>query len=461
MVEIDIKKTLRLSLIEGAGASVFLILIQGFVFTKIALEFGVDELLLGFLMGIQLLSQVFQIFVPAFINRLQKRKPFVMIFIIISRAFWLLLLILSVIGWANQEIFITVISLSFIFGAFAGNAWTSWMRDLIPDQKMGSFFGLRNMINTVVSLIFTWVFSEILESNPTIHGVRIVILIGIICAVWSIFFLSKQYDPPLKDTQSGNLFKYIVSDKNNMRLMIFGGFWNFAILFTAPFFAYHQIENLKMSFSFLGYLSITFSGVMIVLIVLWGKLSDRIGHKNILRIGVTIASAVSIMWFFMTPQNLHILMWVDACLAGAAWSAINLSVFTLPLIVGGKSAGIIYGFFSAFNGIFGFIGSMLGGVAAKYLSGYSFQLFDMDMNGLQIMFLIGGLMRLFSLYFLNKINVTGHIRLRAALGQRMVNINRRLSRDFFEPMPRYMYMKSLEVLSPKKAKKIKNEISLF
>lgn len=461
MVETDIKKTLKLSLIEGAGASVFLILIQGFVFTKIALEFGVDELLLGFLMGIQLLSQVFQIFVPLIISRLHKRKPFVIVFIAISRAFWPLLLLLSVIGWANQEIFITIISLSFIFGAFAGNAWTSWMRDLIPDNKMGSFFGLRNLINTGVSLVFTWIFSRILESNPNIQGVRIVILIGFLCALWSIFFLSRQYDPPLKDTQSGNLFKYIVSDKNNIRLMVFGSFWNFAILFTAPFFSYHQIENLKMSFSFLGYLSITLSSVMIISVILWGKLADRIGHKNILRIGVTLASAVSIMWFFMSPQNLGVLMWVDAFLAGTAWSAINLSIFTLPLIVGGKSAGVIYGFFSAFNGIFGFLGSIMGGIAAKYLSGYSFQMMNLDMNGLQIMFLIGGFLRLSSLYFLNKINVTGHIQLRTVLGQRVVNINRRLSRDFFEPMPRYMYLKSLEVVSPKKAKRIKNERSLL
>src|SRR6056297_3067841 len=246
MGEHDIKKALKLSLVEGAGASVFLILIQGFVFTKIALEFGVDELLWGFLMGIQQPSQVFQIFVPIIINRLQKRKPFVIIFVAISRSFWPLLLILSAIGWANQEIFITIISLSFIFGAFAGNAWTSWMRDLIPDQKMGTFFGLRNLINTIVSLIFTWIFSRILELNPNIHGVRIVILIGFICALWSIVFLYKQYDPPLKDVQSGNLFKIVVSDKNNIRLMVFGGLWNFAILFTAPFFSYHQIENLNM-----------------------------------------------------------------------------------------------------------------------------------------------------------------------------------------------------------------------
>ncbi len=461
MIESDIKKALKLSLIEGAGASVFLILIQGFIFTKIALEFGVDELLLGFLMGIQLLSQVFQIFVPMIINRLQKRKPFVIFFIALSRAFWPLLLIMSLLGWANQEVFITIISLSFIFGAFAGNAWTSWMRDLIPDSKMGSFFGLRNLINTVVSLIFTWIFSRILENNPDIHGVRIVILIGFICAIWSIFFLSKQYDPPLKDSKSGNLFKYIVSDKNNIRLMVFGGFWNFAVLFTAPFFSYHQIQNLNMSFSFLGYLSITFSGVMILSVILWGKLADKIGHKNILRIGVALASVVSIMWFFMAPQNLHVLMWVDAFLAGTAWSAINLSIFTLPLIIGGRSAAVVYGFFSAFNGVFGFLGSVLGGVAAKYLSGYSFTLFELDMNGLQIMFLFGGIMRLFSLYFLNKINVSGHIRLRTVLGQRVVNINRRLSRDFFEPMPRYMYLKSLEVVSPKKASRIKKEISLL
>ncbi len=457
MKEFDIKKTLRLSIIEGAGASVFLIMVQGFVFTKIALEFGVDELLLGFLMGIQLLSQVFQIFVPAIINKLQRRKPFTIVFIALSRSLWLLLLLFSFIGWATQQWFLVIISLSFIFGAFAGNAWTSWMRDLIPDNKMGSFFGMRNLINTFVSLIFTWIFSRILENNPNMNGVRLVIIIGVICAAWSIFFLSKQQEPPLKDTQSGNLFKFVISDRNFRKLLAFGGFWNFSILFTAPFFSLHQIQNLNMSFSFLGYLSITFSGVVIVFVVFWGKMADRIGHKNILRIGVALASGVSIMWFFMSPQNKHILMWVDALLAGMAWSAINLSIFTLPLIVGGKSAGVLYGFFSAFNGIFGFLGSILGGIAAKFLNQYHFEFLNLDMNGLQIMFLAGGFMRLFSLYYLNKVDVSGHVKLRTVLGQRFVNINRRLSRDFFEPLPRYVYLRSLKIISPEKAKKIKEE----
>jgi MFS family permease len=439
-----IKKAMKLSILEGSGASVFLIMTQGFIFTKIALEFGVNEFLLGFVMGVQLLSQVFQIFVPRIVNKTGRRKPLVLGFSFLTRGLWILLVLFPFIGLATQQLFISVVSISFIFGAFSGNAWTSWMRDLIPDNKMGSFFGLRNLINAGVSLMFTLIFSRILEHSSNMQGVQTVITIGALVSLFSMLFLWKQYEPPLKTIETGNMFKYIMSDKNNIRLFIFGGFWNFANLFAAAFFSYHQIKNLHLSFSLLGILSLSFNVVMILCVFFWGRVADKIGHKNVLRIGVTLASMLAGVWFFMTPQTMNVLMWVDTTLGGMTWSAINLSIFTLPLIVGGTSSGILYGYFAAINGVCGFIGSTLGGTAAHYLNNYNFIFLNMEMNGIQIMFLMTGLMRFCSLFLLNRVKVSGDIHLRTVVGRRFAGFNRRRgSRDIFAPVPRNMYLKSL------------------
>ncbi|HOO33302.1 MAG TPA: MFS transporter [Thermotogota bacterium] len=444
MEEKILRRAMINSIIEGSGASVFLIMIQGFVFTKVAIEFGVNEFLLGFLMGIQLLSQVFQIFVPRIINRVGKRKPIVIIFSFLTRSLWLLLVIFPIFGLITKQLFISVVALSFIFGAFSGNAWTSWMRDLIPEKKMGTFFGTRNFINTAVSLTFILIFSRILEHNPNMKGVQIVVLIGSIVSLLSIFFLWKQHEPPLKDMETGNLFKFIISNKNNVRLLIFGGFWNFANLFASAFFSFHQIQNLHMSFSLLGILSMSFNLVMIGCAFFWGKIADKIGHKNVLRIGVVLASILATVWFFMTPQTVSVLMWVDISLGGIAWSAINLSIFTLPLIVGGSSAGILYGYFAAVNGIFGFIGSLFGGTAANYLSNVNFSFFSLEMNGLQFIFLSTGIMRFLSLFLLNRVEVKGHVRLKQAFGRQFAGFNRRRgSSDLFEPIPLFSYMNSM------------------
>ncbi len=444
MEEKILRKAMINSILEGSGASVFLIMIQGFVFTKVALEFGVNEFMLGFLMGIQLLSQVFQIFVPRIVNKVGRRKPIVILFSFLTRALWLLLVLFPLLGIVTQQLFISVVALSFVFGAFSGNAWTSWMRDLIPEKKMGSFFGTRNFINTAVSLTFILIFSRILENNPNMTGVQIVITIGSIISLLSIVFLWRQHEPELKVIETGNLFKYIMSDKNNIRLLIFGGFWNFANLFAAAFFSFHQIKNLNMSFSTLGILSMSFNIVMILCAFFWGRVADKIGHKNVLRIGVSLGSVLASIWFFMTPQTMSVLMWVDTTLGGITWSAINLSIFTLPLIVGGSNAGVLYGYFAAINGICGFIGSVLGGTAANYLSDVTFTMMNLEMNGLQIIFLSTGILRFCSLFLLNKVEVRGHIKLRSAVGRPFAGFNRRRgSRDIFEPMPRYRYLSSL------------------
>jgi len=438
-----VRKSLKLSVLEGTWAVVFSLLLQGFVFTKIALEFGADEVLLGLILGIQLLSQVFQLFVPRIVSRLGHRKKFVISFISVSRGMWILFLVFPLLGWVSPNLFLIVASASYITGAFAGNAWTSWIRDLVPQEKMGRFFGLRNLVHSFSSLVFTFVFSRILDTWPNMTGVRFVLLIGISAGFASLFILSRQYEPPVKELVQGNLFAILKSSQNYRRLLAFGGFWNFSILFTAPFFPLHQLKNLNVNFTLLGYLSIVASLVIILFYWIWGRVADRVGHKNILRIGITSAGMVAFMWFFMTPETMGTLLWVDAVATGVGWSAINLAMFTLPLLVGGESASIIFGFFAAFNGVCGFAGSLVGGFAAKAVSTTTFSLGPLSMYGIQILFLISGVLRLISLFFLGKVSVTGHVKLRTVFFQKVMGINRRITRDLFEPIPRYLLMRTV------------------
>jgi len=117
------------------------------------------------------------------------------------------------------------------------------------------------------------------------------------------------------------------------------------------------------------------------------------------------------------------------------------------MLVGGENTSEIVSLFASSNGLSGFIGSVVGGLLGRFLTPFHFILFGMDFFGIQILFLIAGVLRLLTLFLLPRVQVVGHVSLKTVMSSRLSGINRRASRDMFEPVPRYLLVKRM---NPKK-----------
>jgi len=381
---------MKISIFEGMFSIVFIVAIQGYFFTKTVLELGGDELILGVLTSIQFLGQSFQLFVPKIIEKIGSRKRFIIFGNGVGRGLWGLLVILPLLHLkVSTGILVATIGSSFILMNMASNAWTSWMRDLVPSETMGSYFGRRNLFITLISMASTYIFSMILNSKPNI----------------------------------------------TRKLLLFGFYWNFIILFSSPYFSFHLLENIRIQFKYLGYFSLLSSSLSMFFYLMWGKLADRIGHKNIFRIGVSGAAFLATMWFFMTPSTVWKLLWIDSIMAAISWSAINISLFTIPILVSGKSTSVYISLFATFSGIGGFLGSLTGGAIAKMLSNVYLEIDGFDVRGIQFMFLTAGILRIISIFWINKVNVVGHVSLRNYLFVGFTNFSRRVRGNLFAQPP--------------------------
>jgi hypothetical protein len=103
------------------------------------------------------------------------------------------------------------------------------------------------------------------------------------------------------------------------------------------------------------------------------------------------------------------------------------------MLVGGESAIVLVAFFGAVNGLFGFIGSLVGGLLSRWLVPLTFTMGELNMQGIQFLFLGSGVMRIGCLFLLKRVSVVGHIRLRTALFETMTNITRRGAKEHTEP----------------------------
>ncbi|MEJ5230347.1 MAG: MFS transporter, partial [Pseudothermotoga sp.] len=229
---------------------------------------------------------------------------------------------------------------------------------------------------------------------------------------------------PLKSSGALIETRVVFQDYNFMRLCTFYLLWNAVIAFTSPFYSYHLLKNLNVPFSYIGVTTVINSLVAMAFYCIWGKLSDRYGHKTIAVLGIIMACYVSPLWILMNQYTWRYMMIVDVVMSGIAWSAINLTFLTLPMEVARSSSPAYFAIYSTFGGIGGLIGAVLGGATAKLLSPISFSIFGIPIVGVQIMFFTASFLRASTLKFILKVKTKRYVPVRRLIVSALSHIPR-------------------------------------
>ncbi|HBT38599.1 MAG: Major facilitator superfamily MFS_1 [Thermotoga sp. 50_1627] len=401
--------------LEGVASTLYILLTQGAIFTGLAIAFNLDEFLIGLTASFPMIAQIFQILSPLVVEKFPRRRTLVNLFNLLSRLPWTFLLVFLAFEKRNPTFFVLIFAVSQIFGTLAGNAWTSLVRDLIPESERGTFFGRRNVYVSLTSLVFFYVYSLLIDQLKDPLGYQLAIAIGMFGTFLSFWAMLKVPEVPLKSSSASAEVKFVFQDRNFMKLCLFYFVWNVVIAFTSPFFSYHLLKNLQVPFSYIGFTGVLSSVVAMIFYFIWGRLSDNIGHKSVAMVGVFIVSFLPPMWFFMNTFTYRYLMIADAVITGIGWSAINLSFPTLPMEVAQSSSSAYFATYAALGGVGGLIGALSGGTIAKLLSDVHLGTSNLPIYGIQLMFLASGLLRAFTLRLLGRVRTRRYVPLRTLI----------------------------------------------
>ncbi len=416
----------RCFILEGVASVLFILMAQGAVFTGLAVIFKLDEFKLGLAASFPLIAQILQILTPYFVEKFERRKFLTNTFNISGRILWTTFVISAIaFKWYRSSLFISVFAISQILTSMAANIWMSWIRDLIPVEKRGKILGKRNLYVSLSTLVVFYIYSELID-NLHKNGYILISILGILGTSLSFYYMGKLPDVPIKRVGALAALRSVLQDENFVRLSVFYAFWNFATIFTSPFFMYHLIKNLHVSFRYISVYTISSSLIAMLFYRIFGNISDEVGHKSVAHFGISIVSITPILWLFMNSKTYHYLLLVDATITGIGWSAINLSMVTLPMEVATGTQSAYFSIYTSFGGVGGLIGSLLGGVVGKALSAYHWQKFGMDFYGLQLVFVTGGILRFTSLLFLKKVKVKKNISVRRYFFNSLTVIFRRI-----------------------------------
>lgn len=355
--EKDIQQGLINVIKDGVASQIMATLTGGVFLVAFALQLGASNMTIGLLAAISPLTQFIQIPSVYLIQKIGKRKITCIYATAAGRFFLLLIALLPFIPSTQSKInlLVTALFLHSLLGAVGGASWNSWMRDLIPQEKMGSFFARRMMLATAGGMIVSFAAGAYIDiwkkllPDYQIAGYSILFMAGFGAGILGIHFIRGIPEPGKREGEERDFLKTLfqpLKDLNFRNLIVFSTIWSFALNMAAPFFTVYMVKRLELGVSLIVALGALSQIISLMFLNIWGKISDRFSNKSILQICVPAFLVCTLAWTFTTLPEKHFftfpLLVIIHIFMGISVAGINLASGNIGLKLSPKGQATSY-----------------------------------------------------------------------------------------------------------------------
>ncbi|QSJ18341.1 MFS transporter [Nostoc sp. UHCC 0702] len=425
-----IRNSLTASTIDGVLAAVFGLTTGGILLSNFLVELDASPVVFGLLSSIPMLVNLIQPVGAYLSERTTSRFQYALRTHGIARTLWLILVVgIATCNWggfnSHQLLILTlsIISVTHLLGGLGSASWLSWIAMIVPKQLRGRYFGLRNSAVSLTNLLCLPIAGLAVSHWPggTLQGYGIVLLLGILLGILSILcqyfqldmnpqlqntvvassvekksFVSEEESageliPKLNVTPPQNNFASIISNNSNfLKFLVYFSLWALAVNISSPFFNLYMLDKLDLDVSWVTLYSSIQAGANLLMMMLWGKLADKIGNRPILLLVGILVAVTPVFWLGIGSNRLDIWLWLPLLhvLAGVTWAAIDLCNNNIQIgIAPIKNQSIYFAIAAAVAGGSGALGTIIGSFIAQFI-GY---------GGLLGLFAVSSLLRLVAL----------------------------------------------------------------
>lgn len=392
---------LALVIRDGLTTEAMSVLTGGAFLVALALKLGASNFQIGVLASVGTIASIFQLAAIYLIQKYRNRRAIVVYTSFIARTSLVLIACLPFLFAADisLNLIIAFLFLHHTLGAIAGLCWTSWMKDLIPEHMLGSFFGQRSRGIQIISIVMNFLVAFALDyikqhyPNQELLAYCVMFVLGAIAGLYGVYLLARTPEPRIQMTEQNILNLFIIPFKNfNFKnLMVFHALWLFAINLASPFFTVYLLKTLAYPLSYVISLTIIGQVTNILFIRVWGKYSDKYSNKSILQVCCPIYLFCILAWTFTTLPYKHEytlpLLVLIHIFSGISVSGVNLALNNIGLKLAPKGDGVFYiSAKSILNAAIGGIAPIFGGLFADFFSSFTLS-WDLKLNTPQNTFL--------------------------------------------------------------------------
>ena len=392
-----IRTSLRASTIDGIFAGIFGITTGGILLSNFLVELDAAPVAFGILASIPMLVNFIQPLGAYISERFSSRYQYSLLIYAPSRLIWLILVI-CIAAFSQQLInsqqlvilTLLIVFMSHLWGGLGSASWLSWMATLVYRRLRGRYFGIRSSIASLTNLICVPLAGLAVSHwyGGTLQGYGVLLFIGILFGMISLacqYFkldvnpqaqnaiavnannLNDSFDEQIADvnsTSQPNFWQSLRNDTNFLIFLLYFSVWMFAVNLCNPFFNLYMLDTLDLDVSWVTFYGSLQAGANMLMLILWGRLADKIGNRPILFfMGIFVAIA-PLLWLGIGYTSLDLWLWLPMLhiFLGGTGAAIDLCGNNMQLEVAPtKNQSIYFAMVAAIAGLCGAFGTILGG----------------------------------------------------------------------------------------------------
>lgn len=429
----DTLRGLDLVIKEGLTAEAMITLTGGTFLTALAVLLGATNFQIGLIAALPSLTNAFQILAIRLLQRYNNRRAISVICNGLARLPLILIGALPLLFTRETTVasLIFLLFFHYLFGSIAGPSVNSWFKDLVPENRLGTYFSRRSRmtqtLNVCLSLALALLLDYVkgLEGNWELNTYAWMFLAGGGLGLIGTWFLSRTPEPRtyLPKQNLLQLYKKPFKDSNYRSFLMFHAAWSFSLSIATPFITVFMLKALSLKLSTIIGVTMVSQVAGIMGLKVWGKYADRCSNKTVL----SLAAPLYIIGLFIWPLanmtgifsiTIMIVILINI-LSGIANAGIGLSLTNIGMKLAPRNEAAVYlSAKSMLIAIASALGPLAGGALADLVSktsinwtvnlaGHSLQLFHFD--GLAILFLIAAILCIFSLKILQYVREHGEV----------------------------------------------------
>ena len=461
----ELRCGLRLLVYEVVFAQIMGILTTGGFLIGFAVLLGAGNPMIGLISALGPLAMTLQSPAVFLVEHTRRRKLVLVLSVTVSRSMWFLIPLAALLLPPRQALISLLVMLVVHYGLInvATCAFNSWMRDLIPEGEINQVFTRRLTWATAAGALVSLMAALGIDAwNHWLGnwggGVQtayaVVFLFAAFAGVLSTLLITMVPEPEMRNSSSESILGALTQpfrDSNFRQLLVFLGWWQFAVNLAAPFFAVYMIRRLELGMGWVIGAATLSQLVNVLFYPLWGGLADRFSNKSVLLVSAPLFVFSFLLWPFTTLPDKHMLtipqLLLIHVLAGIGTAGVNLCVNNLSLKLAPPGRGGSYLADAALiSGIVATIAPIVAGVGSDWLEyrvisvvlrytdmaagAAAREMPALDLRGLDYVFIAAFLLGLYAMHRLLSVHEQGETKERtvrtAAMGE-IVQLVRQVS----------------------------------
>jgi MFS family permease len=408
---------------DGLAVETMVVLTGGTFLTALAVKLGASNFQIGLLAALPTFTNLFQLLALWLVQRYNNRRVLTVVCTALARFPLVIIGLMPFLFSAGTTIqtLIFLLFFHYLFGSLAGATWNSWMKDLLPDSKLGSFFANRTRLTQILNVILSLAISLLIDYTKVHYpayetiAYTALFLAGSVAGLLSL--LTLIYTPePLGQVQTQpvlRLFREPLQDKNFRKMLLFNACWIFSVNLAIPFLSVYMLKTMGLSVFCITALAIVGQISGIIFVRSWGRYADKYSNKTVIGICAPVYIGCILAWAFTAVSgslhfNLLLLVLINI-FSGISTAGINLSLNNMGIKLAPKGSAMAY--LSAKNMIVACASAgapLIGGLLADFFS---------SQHQWNILFLIGATLAILSIQLLRHIHEAGEGKKEIVLGE--------------------------------------------